>query len=139
MKGRPLSARNRANSWLFSILPVIRQNRLPSRRRSGCKHVALPPAAAEVSPSAKLAPNKKQLALPGVRKTVDPPYGLDHTEDLFMSNLQTCWRRTVCQNRLVAASPQGIAALAAQGGVATLTEQSDARFSDKQFLAADRE
>ena len=44
-----------------------------------------------------------------------------------MSNLQTCWRRTVCQNRLRTASPQGIAALAAQGGgVATLTERSDA-------------
>ena len=26
----------------------------------------------------------------GVRKTVNPPYGLDHAEDLFMSNLQTC-------------------------------------------------
>ena len=24
----------------------------------------------------------------------NPPYGLDHAEDLFMSNLQTCWRRT---------------------------------------------
>ena len=34
-----------------------------------------------------------------------------------MSNLQTCWRQTVCQNRLRTASPQGIAALAAQGGV----------------------
>ena len=48
-----------------------------------------------------------------------------------MSNLQTCWRQTVCQNRLPTASPQGIAALAAQGGVATLTERSDAI---KQFF-----
>ena len=46
-----------------------------------------------------------------------------------MSNLQTCWRQTVCQNRLRTASPQGIAALAAQGGVATLTERSDAAYS----------
>ena len=51
-----------------------------------------------------------------------------------MSNLQTCWRQTVCQNRLRTASPQGIAALAAQGGVATLTERSDATFSVKQFF-----
>ena len=70
----------------------------------------------------------------GVRKTVNPPYGLDHVEDLFMSNLQTCWRRTVCQNRLRTASPQGIAALAAQGGVATLTERSDWAFSVMQFF-----
>ena len=52
---------------------------------------------------------------------------------------QTCWRRTVCQNRLRTASPQGIAALAAQGGVATLTERSDATFSVEQFSSADRE
>ena len=56
-----------------------------------------------------------------------------------MSNLQTCWRQTVCQNRLRTASPQGIAALAAQGGVATLTERSDATFSVEQFSSADRE
>ena len=34
---------------------------------------------------------------------------------------------------------QGIAALAAQGGVATLTERSDATFSVKQFSSADGE
>ena len=51
-----------------------------------------------------------------------------------MSNLQTCWRQTVCQNRLRTASPQGIAALAAQGGVAPLTERSDATFSVRQFF-----
>ena len=51
-----------------------------------------------------------------------------------MSNLQTCWRQTVCQNRLRTASPQGIAALAAQGGVATLTERSDETFSVGQFF-----
>ena len=56
-----------------------------------------------------------------------------------MSNLQTCWRQTVCQNRLRTASPQGIAALAVQGGVATLTERSDATFAGKQFSSADRE
>ena len=39
-----------------------------------------------------------------------------------MSNLQTCWRQTTCQNRLRTASTQGIAALAAQGGVATVTK-----------------
>jgi len=33
----------------------------------------------------------------------------------------------------------GIAALAAQGGVATLTERSDATFSVMQFSSADRE
>ena len=37
------------------------------------------------------------------------------------------------------ASPQGIAALAAQGGVATLTERSDATFSVMQFSSADGE
>ena len=51
-----------------------------------------------------------------------------------MSNLQTCWRQTVCQNRLRTASPQGVAALAAQGGVATLTEGRDEAFSVGQFL-----
>ena len=43
---------------------------------------------------------------------------------------------TVCKKP---ASPQGIAALAAQGGVATLTERSDATFSVKQFSSADGE
>ena len=57
-----------------------------------------------------------------------------------MSNLQTCWRQTVCQNRLRTASPQGIAALAAQGGgVATLTEGRDATFSVMQYPPADGE
>ena len=56
-----------------------------------------------------------------------------------MSNLQTCWRQTVCQNRLRTASPQGIAALAAQGGVAPLTERSDAAFEVCQFSSADGE
>ena len=56
-----------------------------------------------------------------------------------MSNLQTCRPQTVCQNRLRTASPQGVAALAAQGGVATLTEQSDATFSVMQLFSADRE
>ena len=54
-----------------------------------------------------------------------------------MSNLQTCWRRTVCQNRLRTASPQGIDAQASQGGVATLTERSDATFEVMQFSSAD--
>ena len=56
-----------------------------------------------------------------------------------MSNLQTCWRQTVCQNRLRTPSPQGIAALAAQGGVATLTEGRDATFSVMQYPPADGE
>ena len=56
-----------------------------------------------------------------------------------MYMIQTCWRRAVCQNRLRTASPQGIAALAAQGGVATLTERSDATFSVMQFSSADGE
>ena len=56
-----------------------------------------------------------------------------------MSNLQTCWRRTVYQNRLRTASPQGVAALAAQGGVATLTEGRDATFSVMQYPPADGE
>ena len=51
-----------------------------------------------------------------------------------MSNLQTCWRQTVCQTRLRTASPQGVAALAAQGGVATLTEGRDEAFLVGQFL-----
>ena len=58
---------------------------------------------------------------------------------IIMYMIQTCWRRAVCQNRLRTASPQGIAALAAQGGVATLTERSDATFSVKQFSSADGE
>ena len=62
----------------------------------------------------------------GGRKTVNPPHGCNHTEDCFLHIIQTYWRRTVCQNRLIAASPQGIAALAAQGGAATLTEGRDA-------------
>ena len=37
------------------------------------------------------------------------------------------------------ASPQGIAALAAQGGVATLAERSDETFSVMQPFSADRE
>ena len=56
-----------------------------------------------------------------------------------MSNLQTCWRQTVCQNRLRTASPPGIAAQASQGGVATLTERSDETCSVEQFSSADRE
>ena len=56
-----------------------------------------------------------------------------------MSNLQTCWRQTVCQNRLPPASPQGVAALAAQGGVAPLTERSDETFSVMQYPPADGE
>ena len=51
-----------------------------------------------------------------------------------MSNLQTCWRRTVCQNCLAAASTHRIAALTAQGGVATLTERSDATSRSVSFL-----
>ena len=43
------------------------------------------------------------------------------------------------QNRLRTASTQGIVALAAQGGVATLTERSDETFSVMQFSSADRE
>ena len=56
-----------------------------------------------------------------------------------MSNLQTCWRQPVCQNRLRTASPQGVAVLAAQEGVATLTERSDATFSVMQYPPADGE
>ena len=51
-----------------------------------------------------------------------------------MSNLQTCWRQTVCQNRLRTASPQGIDAQASQGSVTPLTEQSDETFSVWQFF-----
>ena len=75
----------------------------------------------------------------GIHKTVNPPYGIEHTEDLLTSNPQTYWRQTVCQNRSRTASTQGIAPLAAQGGVATLTERSDAAFEVKQFSSADRE
>ena len=56
-----------------------------------------------------------------------------------MSNLQTCWRQTVCQNRLRTASPQGIDAQASQGSVAPLTERSDETFSVMQFSSADGE
>ena len=56
-----------------------------------------------------------------------------------MSNLQTCWRQTVCRNRLQTASPQGIDAQASQGSVAPLTERSVETFSVGQFSSADRE
>ena len=48
----------------------------------------------------------------GVRKAVNPPYGLAHTEDLFMSNLQTC-RTSDFSKQEAAAGPQRAAALAA--------------------------
>ena len=79
------------------------------------------------------------------RKPSPPDTTLPDTENPYLDNpdkildFQTCWRRTVCQNRLRTASPQGIAALAAQGGVATLTERSDATFSVMQFSSADGE
>ena len=75
----------------------------------------------------------------GIHKTVNPPYGIEHTEDLLTSNPQTYWWRTVFQNHLRTASPQGIAAIAAQGGVATLTERSDTAFEVCQFSSADGE
>ena len=56
-----------------------------------------------------------------------------------MSNLQSCWRQTVCQNSLQAANTQWIAALASQGCAATLTERSDATFSVMQYPPADGE
>ena len=51
--------------------------------------------------------------------------------NLLAANSILCCLRT--------ASPQGIAALAAQGGVAPLTEQSDETFSVGHFFSADRE
>ena len=59
---------------------------------------------------------------------MNPPYGSGHTEDLFMLNLQTCWRQTVGQNRFLMASPQGIGPFAAQGGAAILKEGGGAAF-----------
>ena len=56
--------------------------------------------------------------------------------DLLISNLLAANSILCC---LRTASPQGIAALAVQGGVATLTERSDATFAGKQFSSADRE
>ena len=56
-----------------------------------------------------------------------------------MYMIQTCWRRTVCQNLLRVASSQGISALAAQGGVATLRSQSVATFSVLFFLLTENE
>ena len=56
-----------------------------------------------------------------------------------MSNLQTCWRQTVCRNRLQTASPQGIDAQASQGSVAPLTDRSVETVSVGQFSSADRE
>ena len=71
----------------------------------------------------------------GVHKTVNPTYGCNHRSDCFLHIIQTCWRRTVLIIRLRTASPQGMAALAAQGGVAILTEQGDWAFSVMQFFA----
>ena len=59
-----------------------------------------------------------------------------HNSDLLISNLLAANSISCC---LRTASPQGIAALAAQGGVATLTERSDATFSVMQFSSADGE
>ena len=93
----------------------------------------------------------------GVHKTVLEWYSLDAMPLLFYKHrlllenssqrsifrysvFQTCWRRTVCQNRLRTASPQRIAALAAQGGVATLTERSDANILGQAvFLLTENE
>lgn len=57
----------------------------------------------------------------GVHKTVNPPYGQNHTEIIYVydSNLLAA---TVCKKP---ANPQGIAALAVQESVDTLTERSD--------------
>lgn len=59
---------------------------------------------------------------------MNPPYGYEHTEDYFrlFSNLRT-------------ESPQGIATLAVQGGVAALMERSDSTLGSKQFSSADIE
>ena len=65
------------------------------------------------------------------KKEVDIRTGICLLSDLLAASSILCCLRT--------ASPQGIAALAAQGGVATLTEQSDATFSVVQFSSADRE
>ena len=56
-----------------------------------------------------------------------------------MSNLQTCWRQTVCQNRLRTASPQEIDAQTLQGSVAILAEGHDATFSVERFFSTGRE
>ncbi len=56
----------------------------------------------------------KAVSIFGWPKTVNPTCGYDHRPD-FHINIQTCWRRTICQNRRLAASPQGITALAVQG------------------------
>ena len=65
------------------------------------------------------------------KKEVDIRTGICLLSDLLAANSILCCLRT--------ASPQGIAALAAQGGVATLTERSDETFSVGQFSSADRE
>ena len=59
---------------------------------------------------------------------MNPPYGYEHTEDYF--RLFSNWR---------AESPQEIASLAVQGGVAALMERSDATLVSKQFSSADIE
>ena len=65
------------------------------------------------------------------KKEVDIRTGICLLSDLLAASSILCCLRT--------ASPQGIAALAAQGGVATLAERSDETFTVGQFSSADRE
>ena len=81
---------------------------------------------------------QKRAASGAAHKTVNPPYVAIIRRIVFCmifklagGEQQLCCLRT--------ASPQGIAALAAQGGVATLAERSDETFSVMQPFSADRE
>ncbi len=67
---------------------------------------------------------KRQAQSSGIRKTVNPPYGYAHTEDLLMSNLQTCWRQLSRDSRFSGAR-----------SIATLTKRSDANILSQAVLA----
>ena len=80
----------------------------------------------------------KILILAGGRKTVNPPYGSDHTEDLFMFNFKLAGGE---QHFMLFADGKSTRDSRFSGarGVATLTKRSDATFSVKQFSSADGE
>ena len=76
----------------------------------------------------------------GVRKTVHFPHGSDHTEDLLMSNLQTCWWGVDCQKCEAFADGKttGDSRFSGVRGLGSLAERSDGIFSVSRF-SADRE
>ena len=90
--------------WVYTIFCLLRhyhvalsalQLLVDDNRRRG-DHL-FPPQLSAFPPRPARFRHRKSPPDGGVSaETVNPPYGLDHAEDL-LSNLQTCWRQTVCQ------------------------------------------